>query len=217
MPLRNRVAPDGSLQVSPARGLFTGNRGVIHDPQTATLTGRRWTTKAWICCSLEYKDVRRDVWGRNGRNPGSAGWTELFFLDEVTALAAGHRPCFACRREAARAFAKSFDAANGLADGSAPARDAILHASRRLSSTQPPQRLSAIDLPGLPDGTMVESGGRFFALRERRALPWEFAGYGKAVGLGDLVRAPVSLVTPRSVMLALRHGYRPVWHPSAGA
>src|SRR5262245_58367950 len=94
MPLQNRVTPFGEIVAIPQRGLFTGNRGIIHDPATRTLTGRRWTTKAWIVCSCSYKGVRRDVMG--GRS-----WTELFFLDEAVALAAGHRPCFLCRWEAA--------------------------------------------------------------------------------------------------------------------
>ena len=107
MPLQNRVDPFGDIHAVDARGLFTGNRGIIHDPETKTLLRKRWTTKAWIICSCEYKGVRREPMGRNGPN-GKAGWTELFFLDEVTALAAGHRPCFLCRREQAKEFAACF-------------------------------------------------------------------------------------------------------------
>ena len=101
MPLQNRVDPFGDIHAVDARGMFTGNRGIIHDPATKTLLRKRWATKAWIICSCEYKGVRREPMGRNSPN-GNAGWTELFFLDEVTALAAGHRPCFTCRRERAR-------------------------------------------------------------------------------------------------------------------
>ena len=101
MPLQNRVDPFGAIHAVDARGLFTGNRGIIHDPATKTLLKRRWTTKAWIICTCEYKGRRREVMGRNGPN-GGACWTELFFLDEVTALAAGHRPCFTCRRSRRR-------------------------------------------------------------------------------------------------------------------
>ena len=97
MPMQNRVDPIGSIRAVEARGMFTGNRGVIHNPATKTLLGRRWTTKAWIICARESKGKRREVMGRNAPG-GGAGWTELFFLDEVTALAAGHRPCFTCRR-----------------------------------------------------------------------------------------------------------------------
>lgn len=218
MALQNRVAPDGSLHESTARGLLTGNRGVIHDPDTKTLTGRRWTTHSWICCSLEWKARKREVWGRNfkGRNGPAAGWTELFFLDEATALAAGHRPCFTCRRDAASRFIACYDAANGLSGKDIKRRDSLLHAERRGSARTPPHRLSAIDLPGLPDGTMVEAGGVFHVLKGRRGLAWDFDGYATPIGLGELVRAPVSLVTPRSVVLAMRAGYAPVFHPSAG-
>ena len=96
-PLQNRVTPFGDVVAIAQRGLFIGNRGIIHDPATKTLLSRRWTTKAWLVCVLDYKGRRRELMG--GRS-----WTELFFLDEAVALAAGHRPCFFCRRADARAF-----------------------------------------------------------------------------------------------------------------
>ena len=216
MTLENRVRPDGVLEAEAARGMFTGNRGIVHDPGGRKPNGRRWTTKAWICCSLSWKGGKRDVWGRNHvRRDGTPGigWSELFFLDEVTALAAGHRPCHACRREDAIAFRSAFGTVNGITD--TPGMDRILHGERRLSSRMKPQALSAIDLPGLPDGTMVEAGGGFFALKNRQALPWSHAGYGEPQGLGLLTRQPVRLVTPKSVLGVLRQGYAPVWHASA--
>ena len=91
MPLQNRVDPFGAIHAVETRGLFTGNRGVIHDPATRTLLRRRWSTKAWIICACEYKGKRRTVMGRNTRS-GNPVWTDVFFPDEVTALAAGHRP-----------------------------------------------------------------------------------------------------------------------------
>lgn len=111
MPLQNRVEPFGAIRAVAARGLFTGNRGIIHDPDGRRLLPRRWTTKAWIICRCDFRGRRRDVMGRNG-SAGGASWTELFFLDEVTALAAGHRPCFFCRRADAVRFADC--AADGL-------------------------------------------------------------------------------------------------------
>src|SRR6266567_9598865 len=95
-PLQNRVTPTGDIIATPHRGLFTGNRGIIHDPATKTLV-RRWASKAWLTCVCEFKGRRRQVMG--GRS-----WTELFFLDEATALSAGHRPCFFCRRDDAKRF-----------------------------------------------------------------------------------------------------------------
>src|SRR5256885_16856985 len=87
MPLQNRVTPSGDIIATAHRGLFTGNRGIIHDPATRTLLNRRWASKAWLVCFCEYKDRWRPVMGRRS-------WTELFFLDEAVALAAGHPPPF---------------------------------------------------------------------------------------------------------------------------
>src|SRR3984893_16441108 len=116
MALQNRVDPFGDLIATPARGLLFGNRGgrFHRDPQT--LGNRRWASRQWICCVLEFKNRRRKVW--------DTGYTELFFLDEPTALAAGHRPCFECRRRDAEAFRKAF---NERAWVSAPEMDAVLH------------------------------------------------------------------------------------------
>ena len=123
MPLQNRVTPFGDIVAIPERGLFMGNRGIIHDPATRTLLGRRWATKAWIVCVCDYKGVRRTVMG--GRS-----WTELFFLDEATALAAGHRPCFFCRRRDAESFRAAWARGNGGAPPRAPAMDEVLHRER---------------------------------------------------------------------------------------
>src|SRR6185436_16785602 len=100
MPLQNRADPFGELFVTPARGLFMGNRGGRIHADDRTLTKRRWVSPQWICCRLEFNNRHRTVWGDS--------YTELFFLDEVTALAAGHRPCFECRRQDAEAFAESW-------------------------------------------------------------------------------------------------------------
>jgi hypothetical protein len=95
--LQNRVTPFGDIVAIPQRGTFTGNRGIIHDPATKTLLNKRWASKAWLICRCDYKGHRRNVMA--GRS-----WTELFFLDEAVALAAGHRPCFLCRREPAESY-----------------------------------------------------------------------------------------------------------------
>jgi len=106
MPLQNRVDPFGELVAVPARGLFMGNRGGRFHTDAQTLATRRWVSRQWICCVLEFKKRRRAVWGRF--------YTELFFLDEPTALAAGHRPCFECRRKDAEAFAEHWRQAHQL-------------------------------------------------------------------------------------------------------
>lgn len=214
MPLQNRVDPFGEIHAVPARGMFTGNRGVIHDPQSRKLLGRRWTTKAWIICDLVHpKGTDREVMGRNARS-GGAGWTELFFLDEVTALAAGHRPCFYCRREAAIAFRDRFRKDRGEKLARAPEMDAVLHAQRPAAGrTSMP--LSDAGIRSLPDGAMVAFGNRAFALRGGALLPWSFAGYGKPPegrrGLPDGAR----LLTPPATVAALKAGYMPAWHESA--
>ena len=105
-PLQNRVTPFGDLAAVSARGLFMGNRGGRFHTDVKTLTNRRWASRQWICCVLDFKGRHRNVWGRF--------YTELFFLDEPTALAAGHRPCFECRREDAVTFAAKWRDANGL-------------------------------------------------------------------------------------------------------
>ena len=122
MPLQNRVTPLGDIIATPHRGMFTGNRGIIHDPATRTLSKRRWASPAWLTCLCEFGNRRRKVMA--GRS-----WTELFFLDEATAFAAGHRPCFFCRREDANRFRAAWQDGNGVADVLAPDIDAVLHPS----------------------------------------------------------------------------------------
>src|SRR5215468_11098996 len=143
MPLQNRVDPLGNLFADPSRGLLFGNRGGRFHRDDRTVGIRRWVSRAWICCRLEFKGRHRNVWGR--------GYTELFFLDEPTALAAGHRPCYECRRTDARAFAAAFGAAVGRTLR-APEIDRRLDAERRdhrVKSRHP----RAID--DLPDGAFV--------------------------------------------------------------
>jgi hypothetical protein len=106
MPLQNRVTPFGEIVAHPARGMVMGNRGILHDSGRRLHPTRRWTHKTWICCLCEFKGRHRAV-----MTPGR--YTELFFLDEATALAAGHRPCFECRRADANQFAAAWAHGNG--------------------------------------------------------------------------------------------------------
>jgi hypothetical protein len=209
MPLQNRVDPFGEIHAVAARGMFTGNRGVIHDPATRTLLARRWSTKAWIICVCEFRGRRREVMGRNTPS-GNAGWTELFFLDEVTALAAGHRPCFYCRREQAKDFAEHYGDAFRIAAPKAGEIDARLH-EERLASGGRAQPLDGAALRALPDGAVVSSGGRAFAIRGDTALPWSFSSYGPALDREALSGPALRLVTPPATVAVLRSGYRPVW------
>ena len=148
MPLQNRVTPTGDIIATRHRGLFTGNRGIIHDPTTKTLLTRRWASQAWLTCVCEFRGRRREVMG--GRS-----WTELFFLDEATALAAGHRPCFFCRRDDANRFRAAWEQGNGVTNVLARDIDAVLH-RERLSGTKKRLHAPTMALEELPDGAMVQ-------------------------------------------------------------
>jgi hypothetical protein len=202
MPLQNRVTPSGDIIVTPHRGMFTGNRGIIHDPATKTLT-RRWASKAWLTCVCAYKGRRRAVMG--GRS-----WTELFFLDEATALAAGHRPCFFCRRDDAKRFRAAWEAGNGVADILADDIDTVLH-RERLDHRK--KRLHALPIPleNLPDGAMVQEATESYLILRGRALQWSPAGYRAATK----ALQGAMLLTPPSTLRALSAGYLPVLHESA--
>ncbi len=206
MPLQNRVTPFGDIVAISQRGLFTDNRGIIHVPATKRLlTRRRWATKAWLVCVLDYKGRHREVMG--GRS-----WTELFFLDEAVALAAGHRPCFYCRRAAAEAFRSAWAFGRGEAVPSAPKIDAVLHAERldhgRKRLHVPPPRGE-----GLPDGAMIAAAGEAYTLAHGRAFRWTPNGYDQPI---EIPRAS-ALLTPPSTLQALRAGYRPSLHSSVEA
>lgn len=211
MPLQNRVDPFGQIHAVAARGLFTGNRGVVHDPDTKTLLKRRWSTKAWIICDCGFQGRKRQVFGRNTL-AGGAGWTNLFFLDDVTALAAGHRPCFECRRESAKAFTAAFAQGNGVVDIRAGDMDERLHVER-LASGGTARRLSQGEAAKLPDGAMIAAGGATFAMRGGRALPWTFGGYGRPIS-PEALRDTLLLVTPPATVAALAAGYAPAWAPN---
>ncbi|RWM05683.1 MAG: hypothetical protein E5X80_25110 [Mesorhizobium sp.] len=213
MPLQNRVDPFGAIHAVPERGLFMGNRGIIHDPETKTLLRKRWALPAWIICVCQRRGVRREPMGRN-RPGGKAGWTELFFLDEVTALAAGHRPCFFCRRERATDFVGRFGEAFDVPEPRAPMVDKRLHKERLASGGRPPA-VSSDELAGLPDGAVVAEGEIAYALRGDKALRWSFAGYADPVSFDRLTDRPLRVLTPATSISVLRQGYAPVWHPSA--
>jgi hypothetical protein len=202
MPLQNRVTPTGDIIATPHRGMFTGNRGIIHDPATKTLT-RRWTSQAWLTCVCEFRGRRRAVMG--GRS-----WTELFFLDEATAFAAGHRPCFYCRRDDANRFRAAWEAGNKVAGVRAPDIDTALHRERLDGRTKRLHALSML-LEKLPDGAMVQAGDHSYLITQGRALLWSLAGYREASsGIEEAM-----LLTPPSTLRAFIAGYRPVLHASA--
>jgi len=221
VPLQNRVTPTGEIVADPGRGLLMGNRGCLHGPDRR-LGVARWRSKLWICCVLDWKGVRRD--------PMPSGrWTALFFLDEATALAAGHRPCAYCRRADFVAFAEAWRGAHGLAEGSgepqggAPVgreRPRASHIDARLHAERvDPRSRRQVTRPAvageLPDGVMIRAGGAPGLLAGGGMLPWTFAGYQAPVPLPPAT--PVELLTPPATVATIAAGYRPLLHPSAAA
>jgi hypothetical protein len=206
MPLQNRVTPFGDIVATPARGQFMGNRGGrIHDA-ARRLGRRRWTSMAWICCRLEFRARHRQVWGDS--------YTELFFLDEPTALAAGHRPCFECRRADAISFTQAWARASGAPHRPRAAEmDRVLHRERLV---QPDQRLHAGGTHLLPAGAFVaflEAPDQAFAVRDDRLLRWTPEGYAER--RGHERKALCRVLTPPHILAVLEAGYAPQWHASA--
>ena len=197
-PLRNRVDPFGATVANPARGLLMGNRGCLHDDAGVILRGS--ARPAWISCVLSWSDRNRPL-----MRPGY--YTELFFLDEATAIAAGHRPCGECRSKALTAFKQAWARAHRLSYQPRVGEiDAILRSSKRGS---------AGDLEALPDGAIIAVAGQPLLRRRGGWLPWTFDGYGDPVA-PDASWVP-TLITPTPMIEVLRAGYRPLVHASAGS
>jgi hypothetical protein len=208
MPLQNRVTPWGEIVALPGRGLFMGNRGCLHDGQRRVV--KQWARNPWVTCALVFKDRHRQLMAPNQ-------YTELFFLDEATALAAGHRPCATCRREAYEKFKAYWLAANpdlaARTDGTIQSIDKVLHAERVDSAGR--KTTWSARLGEVPDGTLVVRHGTREPLLVLggAVYPWTPAGYGLRQSLP--ADTPVQVLTPRSVVKALARGYRPVLHGSA--
>lgn len=197
MPLQNRVSPFGDICFSAHRGTLTGNRGVIHnDKQQIT---KHFQVKRWIICTLKYKNYQRKVMTL-GR------WTELFFLDEATALAAGHRPCTFCQRKRSIEFRQHWVAANqsffGISDIKVDAIDNILH-QERMNREKP-----FLNIDDLPDDVFVEFNQKAYLICQKNLLEWSFGGY-----LAPIKKPPnilVKVLTPLSSVRAIRNGFQPM-------
>jgi hypothetical protein len=205
MPLQNRVTPQGEIIATPHRGLFTGNRGIIHDPATKTLLKKRWSTPAWLTCTCEFRGRRREVMA-------TQSWTELFFLDEATALAAGHRPCFYCRRDDANRFRDAWEKGNRVHHVRMHDIDTVLHHERL---DQGRKRLHPLLMPldQLPDGAMVGRGEDSFLVTQGRVLLWSPAGYAAVEHQPD----EAMLLTPPSTLRTMHAGYLPLLHPTVSS
>jgi len=206
MPLQNRVTPLGELVAVRARGLVYGNRGCLHD---ATGRIRRsHVGRRWIACRLEFRGWRRGPLMQPGR------LTELFFLDEATAFAAGHRPCALCRREDYDGFGELWRAAHP-GDVGADAIDSRLH-GERLDPATGGRRLHRAPFGDLPDGAFVLRDGEAWLVRGARLLRWSPAGYSVRERRSTQGRALV--ITPPSLLDVLRSAWAPavpLLHPSA--
>jgi len=209
MPQRNRVTPFSELVVDPARGLVYGNRGCLHDAEG--VIKRRYAGKRWISCRLEFRGWQRGKLLQPGK------FTELFFLDEATALASGHRPCALCRNEDYRRFVTIWHELHPGDRAGADSLDARLHEERVASdgSGGHAQRRFEAPFETLPDGTFVVIGEGAFLVHGDRLLRWTAAGY-------DLARArpdgQATVLTPPSLVEVLRRrwdGVVPLLHPSA--
>ncbi|MCB9962421.1 MAG: hypothetical protein R3C00_06335 [Hyphomonas sp.] len=204
MPLQNRVDPFGLVHAVPQRGLFMGNRGGCFHRDDQTLKPRHWASRQWITCLLKFKGRKRPL-----MQPGL--YTELFFLDEATAFAAGHRPCWECRREDARAFSAAL-----IRAGVAPAghrvqllNDAI--AGEVQAVLKGDAGREQVAPASLPDGAFFAVGQTAFLKWKGAARQWSFDGYGMPQSLPEhAIR-----LTPRWTCAALANGYRPILHASA--
>jgi hypothetical protein len=208
VPLQNRVTPFGEIVAVSQRGTLMGNRGGrIHTPDKK-LTRRRWASRRWIACVLQFKGRQREVM--------SAGrYTELFFLDEATALAAGHRPCRECRRADHERFRQAWlrgNASLGLPpDVSIDAIDRVLHAER--VGPGGAKVTFTARLGDLPEGVFVARGDTALLVAGGALGEWSPGGYRRRLPLNR--GADVTVLTPRSIVRAITAGYAPAVHPSA--
>jgi hypothetical protein len=206
MPLSNRMTPFGEAVADPARGLVYGNRGCMHDADGRIR--RPFGARRWIACRLEFRGWRRRPLLRPGR------FTELFFLDEATAFAAGHRPCRLCRYEDYVAFVLAWSSIHPGAATNADAIDAVLHAERWDPATRR-QRHHEEPIEDLPDGVFVVRDGHAWVVIGERLRRWTTAGYAETI---ERPRGRAAVITPPSLVQVLRTDRTPLvpfLHPSA--
>ncbi|MDX6618343.1 MAG: hypothetical protein QOK36_729 [Gaiellales bacterium] len=206
MPLQNRVTPFSELVADPARGLLYGNRGCLHDAMGRIRS--RYGTRRWIACRLEFRGWQRGPKLQPGR------FTELFFLDEVTALAAGHRPCALCRRADYVRLSQIWRSRHPDQIG-ADAIDLQLHGERIAPGTRTQRHYEAA-LGDLPDGAFVVREGVAWLVLGSRLLRWTPAGYDERRARPR--REQATVITPPSLVAVLRAGWTPLTplvHPSA--
>lgn len=202
MTLQNRVDPFGHIHAVPERGLFMGNRGGCFHRADQTLLPTHWRNRQWIVCVLDFKGRKRKL-----MSPGK--YTELFFLDEATALSSGHRPCYECQRSRAVAFRDALIEAGCFSSKpNAKTLDDRLAGAVQQRLKQKAALIS-VPLKTLPDGVMYRVADRFHLVWKGMAHEWSFAGYKPAIPRHEFGE----VLTPALTIDALRHGYEPLVHP----
>ena len=204
MSLQNRVDPWGKLNKVNARGAWLGNRGILHNDEKEIIAP--WRHKAWIICKLEFKGRKRKIFSPNS-------YSELFFIDEATALSAGHRPCAECNRERYKEFKSAWLRANSE-EASIPVSqiDKQLHSERAIRGGG--KVTFEMEFVEVPDGTFIGLNGQALLRWRGVLMQWSFGGYeryGSEPAPSDLVK----VLTPKSTVNALRYGFNPQVHESA--
>lgn len=198
--MQNRVNPFGAVIETKARGAWMGNRGRIHNAKKQIVS--RFKLHAWLICKLSFKERKRQIMAPNS-------YTELFFLDEATALAAGHRPCFECRREDFNRFKKLWIQANpeyGFSvEISIQKIDRILHAER--INKDGTKKTFRENLNKLPDGTFISFEENAFLLFKKHLYLWTPYGYKNQTS--PTIKGTVNVLTPPSIVNTFRAGYLP--------
>lgn len=206
MPLQNRVTPFGQLEAVSARGAWLGNRGILHDDSQRIVVP--WRRKAWVTCTLDFPGRQRAIF-----SPGN--YSELFFLDEATALCAGHRPCAECRRHRYKEFKTAWCAANpeiGITNPPIGKIDEQLHRERAIEGGQ--KAVYTEVFHRVPHGAFIDLEGIAHLVWSGKIYPWTHHGYGRAQ-VAPTPTTQVSVLTPASLVATFRQGFLPEVHPSA--
>jgi hypothetical protein len=203
MPLQNRVDPWGNILAVSARGAWLGNRGIIHNVQKQIV--RPYQHQSWVTCRLRFKNRKRKI-----MSPST--YTELFFLDESTAFAAGHRPCGECRRERYRQFKELWVRANLKKQANnikVSVIDSVMHKERINKRVKVKYKANIKDLPS---GTMFSTNGSAYLVYDDKIYYWSFEGYRlfDRVNFSD----EVDVLTPLSIVITFKMGFLPEVHDS---
>ncbi|NOH75580.1 hypothetical protein F0247_10840 [Vibrio crassostreae] len=195
MPLQNRVSPSGELLADNARGSWLGNRGILHNEKKEII--RPWKHKNWVLCELNFKERKRQVFSQNS-------YSELFFLDEATALSAGHRPCASCRRQRFDEFKQAWGAAR-LSELKVEEIDKVLHQDRAIRGGKKVTYNEKLE--NLPNGVFVELEGKPWLIWRNELHEWHPDGYrARADIYGDL---NVTVLTPKCMVEIIVAGFIP--------